>query len=40
MLSNRQMNVINILSDSNNWMTGKEIAKILNVTDRTIRSDI
>lgn len=40
MLSNRQMNIINILSDSNNWMTGKEIAKILNVTDRTIRSDI
>ncbi len=40
MLTNRQMNIINILSDSNNWMTGKEIAKIMNVTDRTIRSDI
>lgn len=40
MLTIRQMNVINILSDSNNWMTGKEIAKVLNVTDRTIRSDI
>lgn len=40
MLNSRQMNVIDILNDSGEWQTGKEIATVLNVTDRTIRSDI
>lgn len=40
MINNRQMNIINILSDADGRMTGKEIARILNVTDRTVRSDI
>lgn len=40
MLSKRQTHVIDILDDSGGWMTGKEIANMLNVTDRTIRSDI
>lgn len=40
MLNKRQMHIIDILNDTEEWMTGKEIAKVLNVTDRTIRSDI
>jgi len=40
MLNNRQMHIIDILNDSGDWLTGKEIASVLNVTDRTIRSDI
>lgn len=40
MLNKRQMDIVDILNDSGGWMTGKEIAGILNVTDRTIRSDI
>lgn len=40
MLNKRQMQIIDILNDSSEWITGKEIANMLNVTDRTIRSDI
>lgn len=40
MLNKRQMHIIDILNDSGGWLTGKEIASVLNVTDRTIRSDI
>ena len=40
MLNNRQMHVIDLLNDNEDWQTGKQIAKLLNVTDRTIRSDI
>lgn len=40
MLNKRQMHIIDILNDSGRWLTGKEIANVLNVTDRTIRSDI
>lgn len=40
MLNSRQVRVIDILNDSSSWLTGKEIANALNVTDRTIRSDI
>ena len=39
MLNNRQIHVIDLLNDKQ-WITGKEIAHILNVTDRTIRNDI
>lgn len=39
MLNERQLHIIDLLNDKK-WITGKEIAKILNVTDRTIRNDI
>ncbi|WP_296880284.1 PRD domain-containing protein [Thomasclavelia sp.] len=39
MLNKRQNHIIDILNN-NNWITGKELAKLLNVSDRTIRSDI
>ena len=37
MLTDRQLNIIDILNDNNTWITGKEISNILNVSDRTIR---
>lgn len=40
MLNKRQMYIVDILNDSGGWLTGKEMASVLNVTDRTIRSDI
>ena len=40
MLTDRQLNIIDILNDNNTWITGKEISNILNVSDRTIRLDI
>ena len=40
MINKRQMHIIDLLNDSVEWLTGKEIANVLNVTDRTIRSDI
>ena len=39
MLNDRQMHVIDLLNDKK-WITGKEMAHILNVTDRTIRNAI
>ncbi|WP_294581937.1 PRD domain-containing protein [uncultured Thomasclavelia sp.] len=40
MLSNRQNQIIDILTNYNTWITGKELAQMLNVSDRTIRFDI
>lgn len=40
MLQNRQLRIIDLLNDSGQWMTGKEISNVLNVSDRTIRLDI
>ncbi len=40
MLNERQKKIIKILKDNKNWMTGKELSEFLNVSDRTIRSDI
>ena len=40
MLNKRQTNIIDLLNDYGKWITVKEIAKVLNVSDRTIRSDI
>lgn len=40
MLNRRQLHIIDLLNDADDWLTGKKIAKMLNVTDRTIRSDI
>lgn len=36
----RHKEIINILKEKNNYVTGKELAAILKVTDRTIRNDI
>ncbi|HSR05410.1 MAG TPA: BglG family transcription antiterminator [Proteiniclasticum sp.] len=36
----RKEKIISILRSSNEWITGKEMSKIFNVSDRTIRSDI
>lgn len=40
MLNSRQLHIVDILNDCDDWQTGKELANVLNVTDRTIRSDI
>ena len=40
LLNIRQQKIITILKNNKNWMTGKELSKFLNVSDRTIRSDI
>jgi len=40
MLKKRQNNIIDILNDKEEWLTGKALAQMLNVSDRTIRSDI
>lgn len=40
LLNTRQQRIIALLKNSKNWMTGKELSKFLNVSDRTIRSDI
>lgn len=39
-LNKRQEKIIELLNESYDWITGKEISKLLNVSDRTIRSDI
>lgn len=40
MLKERQEKILLLMRDHGNWYTGKELAKYMNVTDRTIRSDI
>ena len=40
MLSNRKNRLLGLLENHGSWLTGKELAKMLNVSDRTIRSDI
>lgn len=39
-LNKRQDKIIMMMKDLNEWITGKELSKLLNVSDRTIRSDI
>lgn len=39
-LHKRQDKIVALLNDINTWITGKELSKLLNVSDRTIRSDI
>lgn len=39
-LNKRQDKIIAIMNDMNNWITGRELSKLMNVSDRTIRSDI
>jgi len=40
MLNKRQINIVSILYEKNNWITGKELSRIFSVSDRTIRQDI
>lgn len=40
MLKERQEKILLLMKDLATWCTGKEIAKYMNVTDRTIRCDI
>ncbi|MDO4667390.1 MAG: BglG family transcription antiterminator [Streptococcus sp.] len=40
MSKTRRSNIIDILNDKDQWLTGKDLSQMLNVSDRTIRSDI
>ena len=40
MLNKRQEKIVAVMNDMNSWITGRELGKLLNVSDRTIRSDI
>lgn len=39
-LNKRQERIVAMMNDANEWITGKELSKLLNVSDRTIRSDM
>ena len=40
LLNERQERIIILLRNNKKWMIGKELSEFLNVSDRTIRSDI
>lgn len=40
MRSKRQEQLLAILSERQGWVTGKQLSSLLNVSDRTIRSDV
>lgn len=40
MLNKRQERIISIFYENKEWITGKDLARLLGVSDRTIRSDI
>lgn len=40
MLNKRQERIIVLLHNTNGWMTGREISGLMDVSDRTVRSDI
>ena len=40
MLNRRQEQLIKLLTEKKDWMTSRELAGYLHVTDRTIRSDV
>lgn len=40
MLSNRQKKIIMLMNENKEWIVGRELAKLLGVSDRTIRNDI
>lgn len=40
LLNERQEKILIMLKNNNSWITGKEMSQLLNVSDRTIRSDI
>lgn len=39
-VNKRQEKIVLLLNDTKAWMTGKEISKLMQVSDRTIRSDV
>ena len=39
-MKERQKNILKILKERNDWITGKELSLILNCSDRTIRNDV
>lgn len=39
-MNERQNRIVEILNEKDGWQTGKQLAMMLNVSDRTIRSDI
>ncbi len=39
-MNSRQYKIIEKLNEKGQWITGKELALMLNVSDRTIRNDI
>ena len=40
MLTKRQNMIMTIMNNQKDWIVGKDLAKLLNVSDRTIRNDI
>lgn len=40
MLNKRQQKIIMLMNEDKNWVTGKKLAKLFDVSDRTIRNDI
>lgn len=39
-MNKRQERIIKLLDDSKSWITGKELSRLMDVSDRTIRSDM
>ena len=39
-MNKRQRNIIDILRDNNDWITGKRLSEMFNVSDHTVRTDI
>ena len=39
-MNKRQEKILHILGEENKWFTANELAKLLSVSNRTIRSDI
>ena len=39
-MNKRQRNIIDILRDNNDWITGKRLSEMFNVSDRTVKTDI
>ena len=39
-MNDRQEKLLELLAEKKDWMTSRELAGVLRVTDRTIRSDI
>nr|EAD3812117.1 HTH domain-containing protein [Listeria monocytogenes] len=40
MLNQRQKNILSTLYNENNWLLGKKLADLFQISDRTIRNDI
>ena len=40
MLTKRQQMIVTLMNKQRDWIVGKDLARLLNVSDRTIRNDI